>query len=149
MMGSPGKNGKQGVIGPAGLNGDIGNKGQKGDRGDTGMPGSKGEPGQSISSPIVAVSPATLTVNEGGSASFHCSASGNPEPAIVWTKVVTQSEISQSAVSEEKLQLRNVAGNDAGLDQCVASNILGKYQATVQLQVNGKSQSGISNPITA
>ena len=47
------------------------------------MPGAKGEPGESISAPTVAVSPRKLTVNEGGSASFQCSASGNPEPAVV------------------------------------------------------------------
>ena len=72
-MGSPGKGGKQGIMGPAGLKGDAGLKGQKGDIGPAGMPGAKGEPGESISAPVVAVSPKILTVNEGGSASFKCS----------------------------------------------------------------------------
>ena len=98
-MGSPGKRGKQGSIGPMGLKGETGNKGQKGERGGTGMPGNKGEPGQSISFPTVVVSPATLTVNEGRSVSFQCSASSNPEPTIVWSKVNDQSEIIQTAVS--------------------------------------------------
>ena len=137
IMGSPGKSGKQGIMGPAGLKGDTGIKGQKGDRGATGMPGTKGEPGQSISSPVVVVSPATLTVNEGGSASFQCSASGNPEPAIVWSKVDNQTEITQSAVSGGKLQLKHVTGNDSGLYQCSATNILGKDQAAAKLGVNG------------
>ena len=138
IMGSPGKSGKQGIMGPAGLKGDIGIKGQKGDRGSTGMPGTKGEPGQSISSPVVVVSPATLTVNEGGSASFQCSASGNPEPAIVWSKVDNQSEITQSAVSGGELQLKHVTGNDSGLYQCSATNILGESRKVVRLTVNGK-----------
>ena len=124
-------------MGPAGLKGETGTKGQKGDRGSTGMPGTKGEPGQSISSPAVVVSPATLTVNEGGSASFQCSASGNPEPAIAWSKVDNQSEITQSAVSSGKLQLKNVTGYDSGLYQCLATNILGKDQAVAKLVVNG------------
>ena len=72
--------GKQGIMGPVGPKGDVGLKGQKGDMGPAGMPGAKGEPGESISAPVVAVSPKTLTVNEGGSASFECSASGNPTP---------------------------------------------------------------------
>ena len=135
-MGSPGKSGKQGIMGSVGLKGETGIKGQKGDRGATGLPGTKGEPGQSISSPVVFVSPATLTVNEGGSASFQCSASGNPEPAIVWSKVNNQSEISQSAVSG-KLQLQHVTGNDSGLYQCSATNILGRDQAAAHLVVNG------------
>ena len=96
-MGSPGKSGKQGIMGPAGLKGDAGLKGQKGDIGPAGMPGAKGEPGESISAPIVAVSPKTLTVNEGGSALFQCSASGNPKHAIKWSKRNRQS--SRSVIS--------------------------------------------------
>ena len=138
IMGPPGKSGKQGIMGPVGLKGETGMKGQKGDIGSTGMPGTKGEPGQSISSPAVVVSPVTLTVNEGGSASFQCSASGNPEPAIVWSKVDNQSEIAQSAVSGGKLQLKQVTGNDSGLYQCSATNILGKLREVVRLTVNGK-----------
>ena len=136
-MGSLGRSGKQGIMGPAGLKGETGTKGQKGDRGARGMPGTKGEPGQSISSSAVVVSPVTLTVNEGGSASFQCSASGNPKPAIVWSKADNQSEITQSAVSGGKLQLKHVSGNDSGLYQCSATNILGKDQAVAKLVVNG------------
>ena len=87
VMGSPGKSGKQGIMGPAGLKGETGTKGEKGDTGPAGMPGTKGEPGESISSPAVVVSPVTRTVNKGGSASFQCSASGNPEPAVMWSKL--------------------------------------------------------------
>ena len=138
IMGSPGKSGKQGVMGPAGLKGETGPKGQKGDTGPAGIPGAKGEPGESISAPVVAVSPAKLTVNEGGSASFQCSVSGNPEPAIVWSKVDNQSEISQSAVSGGKLLFKSVSGRDSGVYKCSAANILGQAQALVQLVVNGK-----------
>ena len=138
IMGSPGNSGKQGIMGPAGLKGDTGTKGEKGDRGAAGMPGTKGEPGETISSPTVVVSPVTLTVNEGGSASFQCSASGNPEPAIVWSKVDNQSEISQSAVLGGKLQFEKVTGNDLGLYQCSATNILGESRKVARLVVNCK-----------
>ena len=149
IMGSPGKSGKQGIMGPAGLKGDTGTKGQKGNRGTAGPPGTKGEPGETISSPAVVVSPVTLTVNEGGSASFQCSASGNPEPAIVWSKVVNQSEITQSAVSGGKLQLNHVTGNDSGLYQCSATNILGTDQAAAQLEVNGTCISSLYINLTS
>ena len=85
----------------------------------------------------------TLTVNEGGSASFRCSASGNPKPAIAWSKGDNQIEISQSAVSRGKLQLKRVTGNDSGLYQCSATNILGKDQAAAQLVVNGTLNSSL------
>ena len=94
-------NGKQGITGPVGPKGDAGLKGQKGDMGPAGMPGTKGKPGESISAPSVAVSPKTLTVNEGGSASFQCSVSGYPKPAIKWIKTNRQS--SGSVVSGGKL----------------------------------------------
>ena len=137
-MGSPGKNGKQGIMGPAGPKGDLGLKGQKGDTGPGGMPGTKGEPGESISAPVVAVSPTNLTVNESGTASFHCSVSGNPEPAVVWSKRGNLSEVSKSAVSRGRLLLKNVNESDSGEYQCSATNILGHSQTLVQLVVNGE-----------
>ena len=138
IVGSPGMSGKQGIMGPSGPKGDAGLKGQKGDMGPAGMPGAKGEPGESISAPVVGVSPKKLTVNEGGSASFQCSVSGNPKPAIQWSKMNSESQLSLSTVSGGKLLLKKVAGNDAGKYNCSAVNILGKAHALVQLVVNGK-----------
>ena len=138
IMGLPGKSGKQGIMGPSGPKGDVELKGQKGEMGPAGMPGAKGEPGESISAPVVAVSPKTLTVNEGGSALFQCSVSGNPKPVLKWSKLNSQSQISPSKVSGGKLLIKNVAGNDAGKYNCSAVNILGKVHALVQLVVNGK-----------
>jgi len=137
-MGPLGMGGKQGIMGPVGLQGEPGNKGEKGDKGRAGMPGSKGEPGESISSPVVVVSPVTLTVNEGGTASYQCSASGNPEPAVTWSKMNSQSQITQSAVSRGQLVLKKVTGSDSGVYQCSATNILGKSQEVVRLTVNGE-----------
>ena len=138
IMGSPGKSGKQGIMGPAGLRAEPGTKGEKGDIGPAGMPGTKGEPGESISSPAALVSPEMLTVNEGESASFQCSASGNPEPVVGWSKLGNRSEIIQSAVSGGKLELKKVTGNDSGLYQCSATNILGDSRKVVRLTVNCK-----------
>ena len=139
IVGSPGMSGKQGIMGPVGPKGDVGLKGQKGDMGTAGMPGAKGEPGESISAPVVAVSPKTVTVNEGGSASFQCSVSGNPKPAINWSKRNSQSQINRSMASEGKLLLMNVRGSDSGTYNCSAVNILGQAHALVQLIVNGET----------
>jgi len=140
IMGSLGRSGKQGIMGPPGLRGEAGTKGQKGDIGPAGVPGAKGEPGETILAPTVAVSPAKLTVNESGSASLQCSASGNPEPVIKWRTVNNQSEISKSAFSNLRGELRfqNVKGSDSGVYECSAANILGNARAVVQLEVNGK-----------
>ena len=136
-MGSPGKGGKQGNMGPPGLKGEAGSKGQKGDTGEPGIPGAKGEPGESISAPVVAISPARLTVNERESASIQCSAIGNPEPAIVWRRLRDQLMINLSAVSGGKLVFKNVKGSDTGVYQCSATNILGTGRAVARLTVNG------------
>ena len=128
VMGLPGKTGKQRIMGPVGPEGDVGLKGQKGDMGSASMPGAKGEPGKSITAPVVAMSPKTLTVNEGG----------NPKPTIQWSKMNSQSQLSPSTVSEGKLLLKNVAGSDAGKYNCSAVDILGKAHALVELVVNGK-----------
>ena len=109
IMGSPGKSGKQGIMGPVGLSGEPGTKGEKGDMGPAGMPGIKGEPGESISSPTVVVSPVTLTANEGGSASFQCLARGNPEPAVVWSKL----EILFSFASLNRIENISIISKDA------------------------------------
>ena len=137
ITGSPGKSGKQGIMGPVGPQGEPGPMGQKGDTGSAGMPGTKGEPGESISAPIIAVSPAKFTVNEKGTARFQCSVSGNPQPSITWSKRVGQSDITQSTVSRGTLLLKKVIGSDSGVYKCLASNILGQAESMVQLVVNG------------
>ena len=138
IMGSLGKSGKQGIMGPIGPPGVTGPKGRKGDIGPAGMPGSKGEPGESISAPSVAVSPTRSTINETGSATFKCSVIGNPKPTVVWSKLHSQTNISQSLVSGETLRLQNLKGSDAGVYKCSAINILGQAYAVGQLVVNGK-----------
>ena len=134
-MGSLGKRGKQGIMGPVGPKG---LKGQNGDVGSSGMPGAKGEPGESISAPVVAVSPARLTVNETRSASIQCSVSGNPSPTIVWSKLDKQSIVRMS-VTGGTLLLKNVKESDSGMYRCSAENILGQAQAQTQLVVNGEA----------
>ena len=136
-IGSPGKSGKQGIMGPAGLKGETGAKGEIGGMGPAGMPGAKGEPGESISAPDVEVSPVTRTVNETGAAYFQCSASGNPKPTIVWSKLQNGTDVTLQGSSGERLHLKNLLGSDAGVYQCVATNILGQARREARLQVNG------------
>ena len=138
IMGSPGKSGKQGIMGPIGPPGEVGSKGQKGAIGPAGRPGAKGEPGESISAPVVAVSPTTLTVNESGSAMLQCSVSGNPQPTFAWSKVHQQSQVSRSTDSSGTLVLKNVKGSDSGVYNCSAVNVLGQAYALARLVVNGK-----------
>ena len=134
-MGPPGPAGKQGIMG---LAGEKGAQGEKGDAGPPGMPGPKGDPGESLSSPDVIVSPQSLTVNESEAASLQCSASGNPAPKVVWSRVNGSLPVGRSVVFGGKLEVQNSEMNDSGVYQCEATNILGAAHKQVQLAVNGK-----------
>ena len=136
-MGLPGASGKQGITGTLGPKGDPGLEGQKGGMGPAGVPGPKGEPGESITAPVVSVSPAKLIVNKSGKASFQCSVSGNPEPTVAWSKMDNQSQLLHSLGSTGQLLLSKVTGSDTGMYFCSAANILEKAQAQVQLVANG------------
>ena len=140
-MGPPGPAGKRGIMGPAG---EKGAQGEKGDAGPPGMPGPKGDPGESLSSPDVIVTPPTLTVNENDAASMQCSASGNPAPAVVWTRVNGSLPARLSAVFGGKLEVHKSRMNDSGLYQCEATNILGAARKQVKLVVNGEYQSPVN-----
>ena len=135
IMGPPGPAGKRGIMGPAGAKGA---QGDKGDAGPPGMPGPKGDPGESLSSPDVIVAPPSLTVNESEAASMQCSASGNPAPAMVWTRVNGSLPGRRSAVFGGKLEVHKSRMNDSGLYQCEATNILGAARKQVKLVVNGE-----------
>ena len=131
--GPKGRPGRRGKRGPRGFKGDSGQNGAPGPRG---IPGPKGDPGPSLAAPSVVVSPPHLIVNESKSAIFHCSASGYPRPDIVWSKVNGSLAMDRSiADSSGKLEIQHVTPTDSGIYQCKASNILGKTQVTVTLEI--------------
>lgn len=134
--GDPGPLGKQGPVGPHGLKGEQGVKGEPGPRG---LPGAKGEPGESISSPVVTISPMKLTVRENQNAVFQCSATGNPRPTITWSQA-HGSGLSDSLQFEPngKLVVRKVTLADSGRYICAARSALGSSNISASLQVEGK-----------
>ena len=136
MMGQPGRSGKQGIMGPPGMRGE---KGIKGDTGAPGISGMKGEPGESISTPKITLFSSQLTVNESTTASLMCSASGNPAPQVVWSRVNEALPSDRTKVTSEGLmQINDVRLKDAGKYKCVAQNILGRKEKVVSLIVQSK-----------
>ena len=135
IMGPPGKHGKQGMLGPPGEEGPQGIKGEKGDPGARGIPGIKGEAGESISVPMVMVSPEVKTVVQNQTASFQCSVQGNPLPELTWQKV------NGSAIrtgSNGALVIRNAQHQDSGRYRCAGRNVLRQSHKDVQLVVEGE-----------
>ena len=101
------------------------------------MTGLKGDPGESISLPQVIISPNTQTVTENQTATFYCSASGNPKPTVSWSKV-NSSLKERQMINGGRLQVIRSTFNDSGDFMCTAVNILGRAEATANLVVEGK-----------
>ena len=100
-------------------------------------PGPKGEPGESISAPEVIVFPASFTVTENQTATFYCSADGNPKPSVSWRKIGVARPLNTGS-QHNKLEIKNAAYNDSGKYLCTATNILGRAQKEVELIVEGE-----------
>ena len=139
VMGPPGKNGKTGMTGPTGPRGE---KGEMGVAGPKGMPGPPGKPGESISAPLVILSPAEQTRDEGGNTNFYCTAGGNPSPTIAWSfkgsKLVSGSKYWIK--DDGELNIKHLRYSDAGQYSCAATNILGSHNASGNLTVRGKGR---------
>ena len=107
--------------------------------GPRGMMGLKGDPGESISLPVVLVSPNAQTVRENQTATFHCSAIGNPQPTVTWTKVNGSLRDGSVKVGQgRRLDIIHSTFNDSGEYKCTAVNILGRDLKIVKLIVEGE-----------
>ena len=128
--GEPGPHGKQGIMGSPGPKGEEGIQGLPGPRG---IPGAKGEPGESISPPMVVISPMNQTVIENQSAVFQCSVNGNPRPTLTWLGAKSDALKSRGG----RLEMRHVTLDDAGEYTCVGRNLLGSANKTAGMIVKG------------
>ena len=131
--------GPAGERGPPGLEGPRGNTGKVGPQGMPGPKGPRGEPGQSAAAPRAIISPPLATVNETDSVTFYCSATGNPPPVIVWTKMNGSMAKARTEVkSSGRLRISDVRSQDRGTYQCEARSILGVARVLSSLVVNGE-----------
>ena len=105
--------------------------------GASGYPGPKGDAGESISAPEVTVSPASLTVTQYQTATFYCSADGNPKPSVSWSKTSGTGQGNKEGLGN-KLQIKSAGYNDSGSYVCTATNVLGQVKKAVKLFVEGK-----------
>lgn len=107
--------------------------------GPRGIMGLKGDPGESISSSEVTVSPVTQTVTENQTATFYCSATGNPRPAVTWSKVNESLGEKLLSTSDGRLEIANLSYSDTGKYVCEAISALGQDQKITSLVVEGGS----------
>ena len=83
------------------------------------------------------VSPASLTVTQNQTATFYCSADGNPKPTVSWSKISGTGLVNKDG-QDNKLQISTTGYNDSGSYVCKAANVLGQVQKVVKLFVEGK-----------
>ncbi|XP_022804946.1 peroxidasin-like protein [Stylophora pistillata] len=85
------------------------------------------------------LSPTTQTKDEGGSASFFCSADGNPPPKIQWRIKDSRALIGPNYSMKEDgtLIIKRLSYSDAGTYTCIATNILGSHSVSGDLVVRG------------
>ena len=104
--------------------------------GAAGHPGPRGDPGESISVPEVNVSPTSLTVTQNQTATFYCSADGNPKPSLSWSKTSGTVLVTTDG-QNDRLQIKSAGYNDSGSYVCTATNVLGQAKKVAKLFVEG------------
>jgi len=84
----------------------------------------------------VIVFPALLTVTQNQTATFYCSANGNPKPVVSWSKTSGTGLVNTEGQGN-KLQIKSSDYNDSGSYVCTAANVLGQAKKVVKLFVEG------------
>ncbi|GFO38542.1 titin [Plakobranchus ocellatus] len=93
-----------------------------------------------------------IYVNEGGDATFTCTATGKPMPIFKWQRdniTITGSKRIQSEYDNQghtTLTLKDVKVTDAGLYYCVAQSRAGRVKCSAYLHVKAKSPSPVTEP---
>ena len=84
--------------------------------------------------PVISVSPSSLTVSEGEEALFECTAKGDPNPTIRWSRENGQFPQSSSSVNGV-LRIFPTKPEDEGAYVCTAANSFGVKAFLVTLNV--------------
>ena len=92
--------------------------------------------------PVVRVTPSILNVTVGSTATFNCTASGDPTPTLTWS--YSNQQLSSGgriliSPSGESLRILNAQQSDEGVYVCEAENQVGSDTAQVSLDVQGKA----------
>lgn len=75
-----------------------------------------------------------VIAEEGQNINMSCSATGQPQPNITWSKTLGDLPVG-AVVSARALKINNVKKQDGGTYVCRAKNILGNDNGVAQLMV--------------
>uniref|UniRef100_A0A8C2UJN2 Hemicentin-1 n=1 Tax=Coturnix japonica TaxID=93934 RepID=A0A8C2UJN2_COTJA len=92
------------------------------------------------SPPVITIEPAATTVEAGATAMLNCQASGEPPPAIRWSRqghpLVSNDRVT--VLSNGSLHIIAAQKEDTSEYECVARNLMGSVLARVPLTVQGR-----------
>ena len=87
-----------------------------------------------------------MMAEEGQNINISCSATGQPQPIITWSKAIGDLPVG-AVVSSTALKINNVKNQDGGIYVCRAKNILGNVQGTAQLTVFSRLRFKVRPPM--
>ena len=85
--------------------------------------------------PQISLSSQTLMTEEKQNITFACTATGQPQPSITWSKSVGSLPKGRNEVIKGALIIYNVTKKDRGIYICKAENILGSVSDSVLLMI--------------
>ncbi|XP_065070780.1 uncharacterized protein LOC135695580 [Rhopilema esculentum] len=137
--GNPGAQGTKGGFGTKGERGASGSVGPTGPEGQKGQKGDRGEPGKSPEVPlIVTMFPKVTRKMEMTNLTLNCTATGFPEPKIIWQFERQKERTRYTLPTSNILQIIFLKDEDSGNIRCMANNSLGTAIASTRLTVQTK-----------
>lgn len=89
--------------------------------------------------PRIIEGPKDVTVIENSDVSFHCTATGDPKPAIIWKRTEEQMPQGRLHILEDRsLKIERVRLMDEGVYVCRAENTIGFQEAEAKLIVHSQ-----------
>lgn len=84
----------------------------------------------------------SLTVKQGYNLVLICTVSGKPKPHVTWTRnrVLIKNDTRHLLLPNGVLLVRRILVRESGQYKCVATNVVGKDQGTVQLTVRDQGK---------
>ena len=66
-----------------------------------------------------------------------CKAAGFPQPVITWYKNGHQIDDQRKQFNKKDLEIRDIQFDDRGIYTCIAENLLGRIELSVNVTVEG------------
>jgi roundabout axon guidance receptor 2 len=86
--------------------------------------------------PRIVDSPKDIVAKENSDVTFHCRATGDPQPTVIWNKLDGQIAAERASITADRmLQIRRVQISDDGVYVCRVENSVGWREAEARLTV--------------